>query len=510
MLHMLIVDDEKNERSVIQFLLNKFHFEFHITEAANGKEALAHLKQHPVDILFTDVKMPFMNGIDLAAHAHEFYPNTQIIFFSGYDDFEYIKKALSLRAVDYILKPINPLEFKNTIALVVERAKMIQSEQAQKEVNLTHRKNHLLYRLINDTSLDILEREFPSTDLGYLNNYSHLLLIQFEEAFFDELQQEEDLRSFQNLIYETISFPCDLINLNPSQSVLLLQSKGSTPMYYLELATRIQQGIASVYNINCYISISNEFISPSHIAGAYSEAESYLENRFFFPDMFIYSEETSSIDNQNNSDQDHYLLQSIQKALQAKDIHSLRQDVNMLFEKYENSQCVSHIYIRYLCSSLLQMLYDGFADFNNLEFNQKIEAIYSTNHFTDIQTIIKNTLNKIITEFETEPYSSKHAIHIVKQYIHKNYGKDLNLNLLADQVFFTPRYLSSLFIEETGGGINKYIKNLRMEKAKDMLINTNMKVNDICIKVGYSNVSYFCKSFQEDFGTTPEKYRQSQ
>ena len=152
----------------------------------------------------------------------------------------------------------------------------------------------------------------------------------------------------------------------------------------------------------------------------------------------------------------------------------------------------------------------GLPEFNNAEFNRKIEAIYSTIHFTDIQAIIKDTLNKIITEFETEPHSSKHAIHIVKQYIHKHYGKDLSLNLLADQVFFTPRYLSSLFIEETGGGINKYIKNLRMEKAKDMLINTNMKINDICKKVGYSNVSYFCKSFQEDFGTTPEKYRQSQ
>ena len=97
---------------------------------------------------------------------------------------------------------------------------------------------------------------------------------------------------------------------------------------------------------------------------------------------------------------------------------------------------------------------------------------------------------------------------MVKQYVYAHYGEELCLSLLADKVYLTPRYLSTMFIQETGCGINKFIKNVRMEKAKELLLHTNMKINDICQKVGYSNVSYFCKSFMESFGTTPEKFRQ--
>jgi two-component system response regulator YesN len=82
------------------------------------------------------------------------------------------------------------------------------------------------------------------------------------------------------------------------------------------------------------------------------------------------------------------------------------------------------------------------------------------------------------------------------------------LNLLAEKVYLSPSYLSEIFIKETGCGINKYIKNLRMENAKDLLNHTNMKITDICKKVGYHNLSYFVRSFREHFGSSPEKYRQ--
>lgn len=257
MYRIIIADDEKDERNVIRFLLNKFNFVLHIDEVANGKEALSKLQETPTDILFTDVKMPFMDGIELATKARELYPNIQIIFFSGYDDFDYAKKAISLRAFDYILKPVNPMEFQKTLSSVLESIKNLTKEQEQSVSKNIHNTN-----------------EIPK--------------------IYDEIEQE----------------------------------------------------------------------------------------------------------------------------------------------------------------------------------------------------------------------SSKHSIQIVQQYIHEHYHEDLSLNLLAEKVFLTPRYLSEIFIQETGCGINKYTKNLRMENAKHLLINTNMKISDIGKSVGYSNESYFCRSFRENFGLSPEKYRQ--
>lgn len=121
MFRLMIADDEDAERMGIRFLLHKFGYAFEIREAPDGMEALKRLGEFPADILVTDVKMPFLNGIDLAAKVREQFPDMQIIFFSGYDDFEYVKQALSLQAVDYILKPVDPAEFNRVIGRVVER-----------------------------------------------------------------------------------------------------------------------------------------------------------------------------------------------------------------------------------------------------------------------------------------------------------------------------------------------------------------------------------------------------
>lgn len=84
----------------------------------------------------------------------------------------------------------------------------------------------------------------------------------------------------------------------------------------------------------------------------------------------------------------------------------------------------------------------------------------------------------------------------------------LSLDVLAEKVFLTPHYLSSIFSQEKGIGLNKYIKKVRMDKAEQLLTTTNMKIGDICEAVGYTNLSYFCKTFRNEYGVTPEKYRE--
>lgn len=111
-------------------------------------------------------------------------------------------------------------------------------------------------------------------------------------------------------------------------------------------------------------------------------------------------------------------------------------------------------------------------------------------------------------QFSKESFNDRHEIELVKSYIYKNYGNDLSLEILAEYIYMTPSYLSSVFKKEIGMGINSFIKNYRMEKAKDMLENTNIKIKNIGNLVGYSNTSYFCQSFREFYGLTPEKYRQ--
>ena len=112
MLTILVVDDEKLERKGIRFLLNRRSEEMEILEAANGKAACEILQHRTVDIMLTDIKMPFMDGIELVSVAHKLQPDLQMVIFSGYGEFAYAKKAMASGVSNYVLKPVDPAEFE--------------------------------------------------------------------------------------------------------------------------------------------------------------------------------------------------------------------------------------------------------------------------------------------------------------------------------------------------------------------------------------------------------------
>ena len=123
MYRILVVDDERIERNGIKMLLKRFfskEMQMEIFEAANGKAALEFLEKQPIDILITDVKMPFMDGIELIQTVAPKRREMKIAIFSGYSEFEYAKIAMQYGVKNYILKPVDPKEFQNTILSMTE------------------------------------------------------------------------------------------------------------------------------------------------------------------------------------------------------------------------------------------------------------------------------------------------------------------------------------------------------------------------------------------------------
>lgn len=132
---ILLVDDERTEREGIRFLIEKFQFELEVAEAANGKLAMEYLQKYQdVDILLTDVKMPYMDGLQLAKYAKENRPDVIIIIFSAYSEFDYAKKACEVSAVNYLLKPIEVEEFKQVMELSLHFADRKSSGKNRKKI----------------------------------------------------------------------------------------------------------------------------------------------------------------------------------------------------------------------------------------------------------------------------------------------------------------------------------------------------------------------------------------
>lgn len=362
---LLIADDETDERTLIRFLLNEFKNTFHILEAKNGREALLLLTDNHVDVLLSDIQMPFLNGIELVSQVKEKNPDIEVLFFSGYDDFSYVKAALSLKAVNYILKPVDPDEFHKLLTEIVDR-------------------------------LDSRKIEF-------------------------------------------------------------------------------------------------------------SKSEKYIEEHFhdIAHNMPIKDSSPASIDEDTN-----LLLHDIESSIKMKQAAHLSEQVHTLLDKYTDIPKLSHIYIRHVCTTLLKMLISALPVQTDEDLQNAVKEIYSFRRFSDIIKMIEHYLDLVINIFEQEQNTSNYAIYQVEQYIRLHYHEDITLNSLADLVYLNSNYLSNVFAQVTGCTLNRYIKQIRMEKAQELLLNTNMKVSDINQAVGYPNTSYFCKSFQKMFGATPERFRQ--
>lgn len=144
----LIVDDEMIERKGIRMLLSRMNIRENILEASNGEEALEVFEKEKIDVLLTDINMPFMDGIELLSRIHEEYPGTETVIFSGYDEFSYAKKAISYGVSAYILKPVNPEEFEKVVGEINEKLAKSEREEKRKDESMEFLREHLLYLMV--------------------------------------------------------------------------------------------------------------------------------------------------------------------------------------------------------------------------------------------------------------------------------------------------------------------------------------------------------------------------
>ena len=396
MYNILIVDDERIERNGIIMLLKRLSINAGIVEAANGKEAYEYLcsdEAEHIDILLTDVKMPFMDGITLIKKLNEDNIKLKTIIFSGYNEFEYAKLAVKLGVKDYILKPVDPVEFENTIKKVC-------------------------------------------AELEKLHNYIF----------------------------------------------------GKTGQFM-------------------YAAVSDIIDDYHRISDMMDELENLMSNKFYQTNNYIFTNDISDKMPVFVQIDDDVLMKQMKQDIKMKDVTFLRIHFDALCKKYRSQSNFSHIYIKFVFSNLLKDFYDALPGANEDEFASQIDKLYTSEDFNCIMDIVNHNIDILEKSFISNPLTMHREIETVKEYIHNHYSEELGAQQLADMVYLAPSYLSSLFKKETGQNLSKYIKQYRMEKAKELLTDTNMKIVNISEKTGYPNVSYFCQSFREYFGVSPQKFR---
>ena len=500
---ILVVDDEPDENEGIIYLLEKLDYDFEIFSAADGLAALQILHKNVIDILFTDIRMPFMDGLELTQEALALYPHLYIILYSGHSDFAYARQAISLGVSDYILKPLDTEEFTRIMS---KAAKQIMSSVRDTYMTLQNQsfaRKHILFKAVNNTLPLLTEQEKTFFTIPY----RRMILLEFADEFFDKIGE-----AFEDTLLSTIPCETQYLNLNMCQSVLFFPSNTIITFESLmETALLIQHFVRLQYDRDCYLAMSRPMEDFKELPIVFAELEHLMERRFFESDTSIFYETDSVSVTPSMQKSEEALHQQIQKNIQGRDISALKTQLALLFQYYETKNRLSHIYIKFIFSSLYKdIMFNLSSDTSNEEhLSQIVQIIYKTTDLRKISEIIEEALEKIDRTHSLEQRSSKHEIQMIIQYISTHYGEALDLQTLSSLVFLSPRYLCTLFKREMNCGLNKYIKTFRMEKAKELLETTTMKIISIAIQVGYSNLSYFCQSFKEFYGDTPEKYRQN-
>ena len=499
MMNILIADDEKIEREGIRYLLSLEKGERRIFEAANGKQAMQILRTENIDMILTDIKMPVIDGLELARRAKELFPEIRIVIFSGYNDFTFAQEAIRYGVTDYILKPVDPDNFHEIIEKAEKNIRERQAEENREIRRQNFLQQYFLQNYLYSGKKEILEKAGEFVDLDKWNRWHCAILIETDTAFFDTAEE-----NFPGELQKELRRVFFYLNLNERQSLLLFQDVYCD---YLLVANHLYTFLKRNYMVRIYLSVSRKFDGCECLPEILGQLEQQMEEKFYHPEKHIFSCEEEELKMVAGEVQDSQLMQMISEDISRKDTEQLWKHFECLKEKYSSNTQFSAMYIKFVFSNVIQELFqeNQFADEHRLE--QEIDRLYSCGNIMDILKVTEDNIREYEKFLERSMSESRNEVAAVKNYIYQHYGEDLNLEMLAEKVYLSSGYLSFIFKKETGMNLNRFIKVFRMEKAGEFLHDTNMKVAQISEKVGFANVSYFCRSFREYYGCSPESYR---
>lgn len=501
---VLLVDDEKIERNGIRMLLQRMPEEFEIREASNGVEALRMLREETADMVLTDIKMPQMDGIELIEKIREYGSQMPIAIFSGYGEFDYAQKAIRNGVSNYILKPVKPQEFEETIRKILRTIEQREQEGEKQRESRQYLYRHYLKMYLEtgkSTYAELLKSNPEKSE--QFNRIQCMMLMETEDNFVEshEAELEEKLPQF-------LDRELGFLSLDMNQLLILFYQSASNN--YMRIGEAVREWLKQEYGMESYIAVSRPVKHSDHLPKLYAELETQLENKFYQLDEHIFGYDGGTFSEDETPIQQKTDFQAIlQENIRKKEIPQLWDNYYKLRQQIRTASMDSQMYIKFIFTELIRDIYEQMQAVGSEEMKADVEKLYQSGNLGSICEVIEGCIHKFEKNCLAENGSARSDVERIRRYIQYHVDEDLRIDQLAARVYLSQTYLSYIFKKETGMTISRYIRQCRMEKAKEFLTSTDMKIVQVCEKVGFSNVSYFCQSFREYTGVSPEKFRKS-
>ena len=534
MLKVFLVEDESVIRDGLRDNIpwQQYGFQF-VGEAADGEMALPLIRKTRPDVLITDIKMPFMDGLSLSRIVSKEFPKTKIVIISGYDDFEYARQAIEVGVDQFLLKPITRLMLKKTLLELKEK---IEQEWDKNDYQIQYQTEMHVYEqfsrrrfmekvLTGELTVKEIYEEASKLSLEITAPCYNLLLFYLQEKNPDLSGEgmEDFMRKQDEVLHYFLRHPEYLLfRWNASSYGVLIRSEAA------QIGELTEKGLAHIRDfctdqehLEWYVAEGNPVERLSLLPECYRQVNHYFAYRFIMPDLHVLSEVT--LEDYLNSPEEQK-IDSVDPSTMAQEVirdfleHGNESEIHDFVESYLQSisrALKSRMFRAYV---VLNIRFTTIAYVESLgaskeEYMEKI-GDYAQEMNIEPDEVPAYFVNMLQAAFDIREQESnsqnKKLISRALAYIDENYMHDsLSLNTVAAEAEVSANYLSAVFSQNMKKTFVEYVTEKRMEKAKKLLKSTALSSGEIAAQVGYKDSHYFSFVFKKTQGMSPREYRAS-
>ena len=532
---VMLVDDEEEVRMAMAKRIDWEEIGFKVVATAeNGEDALEKAEQTAVDVIMTDIQMPFMDGFEMLRRMKQILPGVKSVIFSGYDEFEYAKEAIKLEAEEYILKPIDAGELKQVFLRI----------KARLDEEIAERKNVDYLRQYYKNSIPILKEQFLIALLeGRLSadkiaKYEKEYDFNLDSAFYsvavmklssisagadqERPDQPDDLDdslltvSLRQMTEDALKDRINAITVNYLDTIVVIALLKNTAAHkeFIDILDKVCKLSKRLLKVGTMAGVGRVYGNTEDISISYNEAQNAISYKIFLDD----SQAISIMDAEPGEDIDDYIeekqIPRIIHEVKAGTDESLKKMIDETVGRFRNeSESLSQLQFFYTDLLVeLSRLARGHKLMNEAVELMEVDARTELSSCKDLSDFAGRAYERAkgLKEKLSEGRESfsKGVTDRAKQYINAHYAEtDMSVEKLCGQLNVCASYFSSIFKRDVGMSFVSYLTQVRMEEAKRLLDTTDEKSYVIAGMVGYDEPNYFSYVFKKQFGVSPSKYR---
>lgn len=504
-MRIVIVEDEIRIRMGLENLVRKISEDSEIVACAeDGEEGLeAVLEFHP-DLVITDIRMAKMNGLKMLSLLHEKNRLPKTIVISAYSEFEYARQAIRLGVSEYILKPISVTEFTNSFKNIENQIR-VEKEKSQNESFQMIMEQELHYgNIINSHLKKILWDNYQFD----ADEKCCIVPIYFEEEKVKKNVKRDFERLWKN--YESVCVQF----IQPGQGKMELAFLYNYPdEKQLErwFQNRAATDFAKEYGRKVCFGWA-ELSSAADLKETYKLLSAAMEWNLILGKGVVVSYPKVTLIQTEPVIYPIAIEQEMREALCLMNVEKMKKTQKKFLEYFQRGVIhapreVKEAFVRFVWSILNIVKEVDIICYEKFEQPVILDKIMTAVTFKELETSLESVV-EMVCACETEELSEGNRVILrMKNMVHEFYNQGITLDEIAAELQMTPEYLGTQFRKKVGVTYSTYLKQYRIEKAKKMLIGTELKTYEIAQKVGYTDPKYFSKVFKEVTGELPGDYK---